>query len=39
MPELALTGSEFKKQLHQGIPKVGLFVNSHSGGTTGPQRL
>jgi 4-hydroxy-2-oxoheptanedioate aldolase len=30
MPELALTGSEFKKQLHQGIPKVGLFVNSHS---------
>jgi 4-hydroxy-2-oxoheptanedioate aldolase len=30
MPEAALTGSEFKKQLHQGIPKVGLFVNSHS---------
>ncbi|MFZ0308022.1 MAG: aldolase/citrate lyase family protein [Candidatus Sulfotelmatobacter sp.] len=30
MPEPALTGSEFKKQLHQGIPKMGLFVNSHS---------
>jgi 4-hydroxy-2-oxoheptanedioate aldolase len=30
MPDPALTGSEFKKQLHQGIPKVGLFVNSHS---------
>jgi 4-hydroxy-2-oxoheptanedioate aldolase len=30
MPEAALTGSEFKKQLHQGSPKVGLFVNSHS---------
>src|ERR1700679_3994381 len=30
MPDPALSGSEFKKQLHQGIPKVGLFVNSHS---------
>src|SRR5271165_3689149 len=30
MPEPALSGSEFKKQLHQGIPKMGLFVNSHS---------
>ena len=26
----ALSGSEFKKQLHDGIPKMGLFVNSHS---------
>jgi 4-hydroxy-2-oxoheptanedioate aldolase len=30
MSEAALTGSEFKKQLHQGIPKMGLFINSHS---------
>jgi len=30
MSEVALNGSEFKKQLHQGIPKMGLFVNSHS---------
>ena len=30
MPEPALSGSEFKKQLHQGTPKVGLFLNSHS---------
>src|SRR5271166_2871225 len=30
MPEPALSGSEFKKQLHQGIPKMGLFINSHS---------
>jgi 4-hydroxy-2-oxoheptanedioate aldolase len=30
MSEAALSGSEFKKQLHQGIPKMGLFVNSHS---------
>jgi 4-hydroxy-2-oxoheptanedioate aldolase len=30
MPESALSGSEFKKQLHQGIPKMGLFINSHS---------
>lgn len=30
MSEVALSGSEFKKQLHQGIPKMGLFVNSHS---------
>jgi 4-hydroxy-2-oxoheptanedioate aldolase len=26
----ALSGSEFKKQLHDGNPKVGLFINSHS---------
>jgi 4-hydroxy-2-oxoheptanedioate aldolase len=25
-----LSGSEFKKQLHDGIPKMGLFINSHS---------
>src|SRR5258707_2827662 len=25
-----LSGSEFKKQLHAGQPKMGLFVNSHS---------
>jgi 4-hydroxy-2-oxoheptanedioate aldolase len=30
MSEAALGGSEFKKQLSQGIPKLGLFVNSHS---------
>jgi 4-hydroxy-2-oxoheptanedioate aldolase len=30
MPELALSGSEFKKQLRQGSPKMGLFLNSHS---------
>jgi 4-hydroxy-2-oxoheptanedioate aldolase len=26
----ALTGAEFKKQLREGQPKMGLFVNSHS---------
>ena len=30
MAALALSGSEFKKQLHDGNPKMGLFVNSHS---------
>ena len=30
MPDAALTGSEFKKQLKSGQPKMGLFVNSHS---------
>jgi 4-hydroxy-2-oxoheptanedioate aldolase len=30
MSEAALSGSEFKQQLHQGIPKMGLFINSHS---------
>ena len=30
MPEPALNGSEFKKQLHQGSPKMGLFLNAHS---------
>src|SRR6516162_10246063 len=26
----ALSGAEFKKQLHAGVPQLGLFVNSHS---------
>ena len=26
----ALTGAEFKKQLRDGVPKLGIFVNSHS---------
>src|SRR5258706_10899330 len=30
MPDAALTGGEFKKQLRAGTPKLGLFVNSHS---------
>jgi 4-hydroxy-2-oxoheptanedioate aldolase len=30
MSEPVLSGAEFKKQLHQGIPKMGLFINSHS---------
>src|SRR5450755_3127170 len=30
MPEAALTGSEFKKQLRAGAPKMGLFLNAHS---------
>jgi 4-hydroxy-2-oxoheptanedioate aldolase len=30
MADPALSGAEFKKQLHQGIPKMGLFINSHS---------
>src|SRR5258706_13930265 len=30
MSDPALSGAEFKKQLHQGIPKMGLFINSHS---------
>jgi 4-hydroxy-2-oxoheptanedioate aldolase len=25
-----MSGAEFKKQLHDGIPKMGLFINSHS---------
>ena len=25
-----LSGAEFKKQLRAGVPKLGLFVNSHS---------
>src|SRR6202034_1917736 len=30
MPDAALSGSEFKKQLHAGTHKLGLFLNSHS---------
>ena len=30
MADGALIGSEFKKQLHAGTPKMGLFLNSHS---------
>jgi 4-hydroxy-2-oxoheptanedioate aldolase len=30
MAEAAVSGSEFKKQLRQGSPKMGLFLNSHS---------
>jgi len=30
MSESALSGAEFKKQLHAGTPKMGLFINSHS---------
>jgi 4-hydroxy-2-oxoheptanedioate aldolase len=30
MAAAILTGAEFKKQLRSGVPKFGLFVNSHS---------
>ena len=30
MADAALSGSEFKKQLRAGSPKMGLFLNSHS---------
>src|ERR1700685_3005383 len=30
MPDAALSGSEFKKQLRAGLPKMGLFLNAHS---------
>ncbi len=30
MPDAALTGGEFKKQLRAGTPKMGLFLNAHS---------
>ncbi len=30
MAEPALSGSEFKKQLREGKPKLGLFLNAHS---------
>src|SRR3981081_2648116 len=30
MPETALSGAEFKKQMREGKPKMGLFLNSHS---------
>ena len=30
MSEAALSGAEFKQQLRDGKPKLGLFLNSHS---------
>ena len=30
MPEATLSGADFKKQLREGTPKMGLFLNSHS---------
>ena len=30
MSEAALTGADFKKQLREGAPKMGLFLNAHS---------
>src|SRR5882757_6935831 len=30
MPDAAISGSEFKKQLRAGSPKMGLFLNAHS---------
>src|SRR5207248_9100309 len=30
MPDAAVSGSEFKKQLRSGAPKMGLFLNAHS---------
>ena len=30
MPEATLSGAEFKQQLREGKPKMGLFLNSHS---------
>jgi 4-hydroxy-2-oxoheptanedioate aldolase len=30
MSEVALTGADFKKQLREGAPKMGLFLNAHS---------
>src|ERR1700716_646839 len=30
MPDSALSGAEFKQQLREGKPKMGLFLNSHS---------
>ena len=30
MPDSALTGAEFKSQLRDGVPKMGLFLNAHS---------
>jgi 4-hydroxy-2-oxoheptanedioate aldolase len=30
MPEPALSGAEFKQQLREGTPKLGLFLNAHS---------
>jgi len=30
MPEATLSGADFKKQLREGMPKMGLFLNAHS---------
>ena len=30
MPEATLSGADFKKQLREGLPKMGLFLNAHS---------
>ena len=30
MADTALSGAEFKKQMREGAPKMGLFINSHS---------
>src|SRR5216117_523516 len=30
MPEATVSGADFKKQLREGTPKMGLFLNSHS---------
>src|ERR1700735_1035192 len=30
MPEPALSGAEFKKEMREGKPKLGLFLNAHS---------
>src|SRR5215467_8839898 len=30
MPEATLSGAEFKQQLRDGKPKMGLFLNAHS---------
>lgn len=30
MDNRALTGAEFKQQMRSGVPKMGLFINSHS---------
>src|SRR5207244_7551623 len=30
MANPTITGAEFKKQMREGTPKLGLFVNSHS---------
>src|SRR6202011_5153258 len=30
MPEATLSGADFKKQLREGSPKMGLFLNAHS---------
>src|SRR5436190_21990057 len=30
MPEATISGADFKKQLREGAPKMGLFLNAHS---------